>query len=556
MTIKIEPTKTKPDFFVKGVVFDSSESFLYSVMQSDSNNNENIFRYLLNNSIGDYLIFHIKNDFITIISSPGYSGAYFYFKENCLTISKDLKIFRSFDLNYNFIDHYLCNSQVNQHPYLTPYEGVQRLNAGEFIKIKNDKIHTSDKISLKTYLLHKYVENKSENLFSRLCEVVGQIHSKVGDASFMYSGGIDSTLIGMAIEENGFKVMPFTFQRSTTGDNNENLSVFLAKKLGWNVKIVPGNRLHPDKKLEGYINRFLSEDLLNPLNPHWGNDPHSMPNSFSGQNADAFAVINMAKRKILDLEGGFFQNSQLFIRTRIKNILYVDSFINNPDHFINIFNAILKSTSVRFNKNSLIQGLFTHGHPYRSDLEGQHDKNLDSVISCFNKRIPNNINSRQRMDVFHSNCYINNCLQHIQKYPSLDNRNNILLFNTGPLISYFLSRKRTFKDAINPKYNFLDPINKRLKNDNYDKIVNSFPRLDKEDNTYLGGKIEKPSSLMKEFFSSEVNLNEILLNSLKRNKILDSEYNHLSHSINSNKAMDRESSSFAYRLINMNSLLK
>ena len=83
MTIKIEPTKTKPDFFVKGVVFDSSESFLYSVMQSDSNNNENIFRYLLNNSIGDYLIFHIKNDFITIISSPGYSGAYFYFKENC-----------------------------------------------------------------------------------------------------------------------------------------------------------------------------------------------------------------------------------------------------------------------------------------------------------------------------------------------------------------------------------------------------------------------------------------------------------------------------------------
>lgn len=460
------------------------------------------------------------------------------------------------ELNEHLLLHYLTGRQSHLTTHLTSvFNHVNILGPSQNLIINKKNI-----VDYKQHSTQKSANFETAGSFyKKLSYTVSKILEKHDDATLMFSGGLDSILLGMAIEDSGFKPKTYTYWRSASGDNNPLKAKFFADKFNWEHCIVKDEEFLLSGAASEHVFSLMKNDLINPKNPHWGKTPYESSYSFSGQNADAAAVLSMSKRTVFDLNRGI-KGALMPYLLFMKNLLYTDTALNNPIFTSTLYNtAFFASENWKFKKDSLIEGMAAYGMPFRNPKSYTHKQAIHQLINAFKKLTGNRkYTNKDLADLFSLNSYMATSLSFIQKYNNFESRKTLLPFNSGPVVSHFFAKKRGVKDAWAAKYEFATEVSKRLKQP-YDKLVKEVPQIQHSKNFKHISGIE-PCDIMKDFYGKYSNNNPKLLNYAKNwsdesIQILEKHINDILEKIKSGKMNNKESTEI-YRLINIELLLQ
>ena len=451
--------------------------------------------------------------------------------------------------------YYLTERQYHLITHLSSmFEGVNVLGPSQKLIINKKNIP-----NYKQHSFQKYYDYETKGSFyEKLTYSVSKILEKHDDTSLMLSGGLDSILLGMAIEDSGIKPKSFTYWRSASGDNNPLKAQFFAKKLNWEHHIVEDDEYLPSGKASEHLFSLMKNDLINPKNPHWGKTPYESTYSLSGQNADTLAVLTMTKRKVFDLVGGP-KGALMPYLFFIKNLLYTDNALNNPKLTSAIYNtALLPAKDWKFKKDFFVEGMAAYSMPFRNPKFHSH-KQAISLFSEVYKTLTSNkkYTNKDLADLFPFNSYMASFLSFLQKYNNFENRKVLLPYTSGPVVSHFFAQKRGMKDAWSTKHEFVAEVSKRL-NAPFDKLMKEVPKIQDSKNFRYVDNME-PCNIMKDFLGKYQDKTIKLLDytntwSDEASQKLEEYIDYVAEKIKSGK-LNSEESTKIYRLVNVELLL-
>ena len=204
-------------------------------------------------------------------------------------------------------------------PYFSIFQNTKRIGPGEYInfEIKNNKV---EKVSTDDYT-NRYKTTDDDTLYERVIEIIEKLYVK-NETSLMLSGGLDSTILGCAIEELGYRPRTYAHYYSASGENNPILANEVARKMNWEYKVVESKKTLLNGNDLEYIYKLMRDDYINPMNPHWISNPYKSKYVLSGQNADAIIGIDMGKRTLTDLKRNNFYDYQMYTRAFLKYNVY------------------------------------------------------------------------------------------------------------------------------------------------------------------------------------------------------------------------------------------
>jgi hypothetical protein len=510
-------------------------------------------------SIGDYCLIFPKNEYLHIITSTGFSGAYYHSNDDDFIISKELKPAIQHEKHLSLKEDYLLYFLTCKHSRFTThltsvFNNIKVLGPSQYLKCK---LNCPQDIDVRIYQ-KDYDVPPVASFFDVISEVIYRIVSNHRDVSLMLSGGIDSLILGIILEECGIEPKTFTYWRSASGDNNPFKAQTFAKHLKWKNKVIAEEKFLPSGKVSEHIFGLMQKDFINPKNPHWGETPYSSKFTLHGQNADAMAVLSISKRKVFDspknLKGSFLPFG-LFL----KNLLFTDYFLNHPRFSSLIYNtAFLGSKSWRFNQDALIKGIIAYGIPFRDIDHLSTIKGIEKLEVAFNRLIDDKCYlNKDLTELFYLSSYMASALSFIQKYENYEKRKTFLPFSSGPVASYFFNKTRTVKDAWNAKHELIKIVNTRLKVP-YDSLIKKVPTIQESTNFRFIKDIEPCDIMMS--IHSRLQKNDLKIYTLlegwsenSKNE-LEKHVIYVADKINSG-SMTSEESTIIYRLINLESLV-
>ncbi|WP_321307515.1 hypothetical protein [Marinifilum fragile] len=547
------------DTVVFGEPFHKSVSELINSAE-ESEDIDSFLEEELKTSIGDYCIIFNKNAKKYLVTSVGFSGAFFSISKKDFFLSKHLKhaINQQSELAFNeeILLHYLkCkNSRLTSH-LVSIFNDINVLGPAQCCAIS-----FNGKLSFDVSSYQKLVDvNSNEEVFNIITDTISKILEKCDDSSLMFSGGIDSLLIGMAIEASGYKPKTFTYWRSASGDNNPLKAKAFANKLNWEHMIVEDEEELPSGKVLEHLRSLMSLDLINPKNPHWGKDPYNSSYTFSGQNADSMSVLNISKRRIYDFDNKIKKMVMPYLLFG-KNLLFTDYSLNHPSIVSNIFNTgLFYQKKWRFHADNFIEGLAAYGIPFKNidyfERSGAIGQLKNSFLDLTKNRSYNN---KDLAELYLLHTYMATSLSNIQKNENFQNRKTLLPFNSGPIISYFFNKKRGIYDAWSAKHELSKIVSNRL-NESYDKSVLKVQHIQKDKNFKFKNNIE-PCDLMKEFNykrqTNRLNIFSYTKNWSHESLIeLENYISMIGNKIDGGK-LSNEETSLIYRIVNVELLLE
>ena len=415
----------------------------------------NLIEYLQRHSIGDYIVKLESHQNKAYIASSGFSGAYLVkHKEEfiyCKNIS-DVSIYKPYhQFNLNWIISTLTISKVVPEGLFNPHDDVYNIDSLDLILIENGRLTLSN---IASPLYEKNApDSYPKDVLAALKESIEE-HFKYGDITIMLSGGVDSTLIGLAATELGYEPRFVNTYRSATSDNNPKKAKEVAKRFNWNLETVKDDSFFSNES-QDYLLRIMSENVINPMNPHWdvnGQDGVIL----SGQNADS--IIGMDISKAAD-RASLLKHPKSFITSLAKDAIALDDSILQS-----LYNRLLGVTGI-----SMAHDL---GDKF-IDLKSGNKKLNELFLAQYNpiqalsSRTGELSTNRAKIEMFAHYSYRTWALRLISSSVNRYGSKTMLPYQSSPYISYYANQKRRLKELNNPKWREAGVLSSRLGRDYY-----------------------------------------------------------------------------------------
>jgi hypothetical protein len=304
---------------------------------------------------GDYVLVDTRQKEDIIISSPGFSSGYIHKEKKTIvttslgSLVKILKEKGKCEIVYDRLRSLLNNGTAERPGALSIFKNVVRLTPSSFMKIK--KIHSYEYIRPK---------KKLKSCGRAIESAINKLRSVSNDFILMYSGGLDSTSLAIAMKEiiGSDSVNPITIdipQRTNSPERAE----YIGKKYNIDTTVLNYSWPPDDKKVIDDIVKGMKKDMVNQNSPHWKIvSEYDEELIVSGQNMDTVLTDGMSE---LVPSSGIKRN----IRVLAKNMLFTDLY-EKSEMLQNIIPISLKLVALKyydvvFGKKGLYVGLIKQG---------------------------------------------------------------------------------------------------------------------------------------------------------------------------------------------------
>ena len=400
--------------------------------------------------------FTLFKDADKFIASSGFSGGYI----DSVRVLYEKNISDLMTYNGKPSQDFVFNKIFSLIPegFLNPFPDVSLIDSGDVIEINKAGVVVFN------YLIDGiYKKSPFSTSYSALINTLECYTKNFNSISLMYSGGIDSSLILLGLEEIGADFDLITFERSQTNDNNSKKSTLMAKRFGHTPRIIDKNAFSRDVN-KNYITDLMRKDFINPMNPHY--DATNVGDILlSGQNADAVIGLDMVK---LNDKASWFK-TKIRLRQEILNMWQTDGFLN-----INLLSKILGL----FEKNYL-KTRYCKKNPYFNFdpdklLSLRTGLDFNSISNLGLKR-----KTRLQLETFNHFSYRAWALRMLSHFPNEGKVNTYLPYNSAPFINYYNSKSRFLKDSYKPKWRESEVISKKM-GENYYNVISGLDKFDKQ----------------------------------------------------------------------------
>ena len=405
-------------------------------------------------SVGDYLVHIIQENVDQFIASSGFSGGYIDPVRKCYQKNiSDLMSYKgipSQDFVFNKIFSILPEG------FISPFTEVCLIDSGDVIEVN------SSGVVVFNYLIDGiYKPSPFSTSYSALINTLECYTKNFNEISLMYSGGIDSSLLLLGLEDIGANFDLITFERSQSNDNNSRKSALMSKKFGYTTRVIDQKVFSEDAN-KNHLTELMKKDFINPMNPHY--DATEVGDILlSGQNADAVIGLDMEK---LDHKSSWFKTKRR-LKQEVHSLWQTDSFLNTK---------------------LLNKGLHLFGKDYIKDRHGKDSPylsfNSDKLLSLRTGLNHDSISSldskyknRFQLETFNHFSYRSWALRMLSHFPNSVGVSTCLPYNSAPFMSFYSSKTRSLKDSYKPKWRESDVLSKRMGEDYY-KLIGSLDNLE------------------------------------------------------------------------------
>lgn len=414
-----------------------------------------LIEYLQRYSIGDYIVKLESHQTTAYIASSGFSGAYLVKHEEkfvyCKNLS-DVSIYKPYNqFNLNWVISTLTVSKVIPEGLFTPHNDVYNIDSLDFILINNGKLFLSN---IASSLYEKSTpDSYPKDVLTALQESLEE-HFKYGNTTIMLSGGVDSTLIGLAATELGYKPRFVNTYRSATSDNNPKKAKEVAKKFNWDLETIKDDSFFNNES-QSHLSNIMSENIINPMNPHWDVDGQDGV-VLSGQNADS--IIGMDITKATD-RTSFLKRPKGFIASVARDAIALDDSILQS-----LYNTALGVTGI--SGAHYLGDKFIDLNSGNKKLNELFSAKYDPTQALFSRTGKLSTN-RAKVEMFAHYSYRTWALRLISSSANKYGSKTMLPYQSSPYLSYYANQKRRLKELNNPKWREASILSIRLGRDYY-----------------------------------------------------------------------------------------
>ena len=287
----------------------------------------------------------------------------------------------------------------------------------------------------------------------------------------MFSGGVDSLIIYLALREaiGAENIRVFTMEHSKSNGPDRALPV--AKALGIDLELVTGN-LAENESANARLDEMMHQDLITFKAPHLSLIGMDLSDTvvFHGQNFDALANIHMEVLQETQ-EVGYFSAAGMRIahtddRVRRQNkafmcnLQFTDSYLEDEkiqaqtvDYYASIHKRATPDPEP--GRYGMLRGMISSQYPNlltNADYPMDQVDHLNKEINHFDRYCTAAKNdARISMDMMRFLTYSQFATKRATTFSLAPDTCVSFLAMSGPLVSYYLGKKRNLSAASRPK---------------------------------------------------------------------------------------------------------
>lgn len=468
---------------IDDTVYDDNDVLNYI---KDNNDLDTIYK-LIRNSIGSFYTIITDNHKANILCSYSSPGLLYTEKDKVIYFSNAEKdIFKSFGKLSNLNEEILLTTVTSHQlllrpPFKTIFNNIARLPSATGIVFAKDL-----NIKLDFQLVNEMPENTYQpslikdgvNRFGFILEntmklIVSYYDKNDKNLELSFSGGIDSSVLMVALKKTGLQFSSRHFAYSGTDNQEVVIAKRIAKKL--NAKLfIQEKSAKPDIK---YISNLSVSGLGTNVTPYqltmdisskaFGYD--STLNMINGQNADTLYHVD-----------AFAPNSSTYIPVKIlrtisklnSRVMYSDLFLskNKINWFLRLWPFSVKKKDLDFDLKEYLSSISIpiseHVIPLKEKID-QNDSKINSIIKknkykniflpiydyieANHKELLTSPSSLQKLSlikIFRWYRTINNVPINYHNLQIGEDLNRVIPFTEGPIANFFLRRNLSFSEMF------------------------------------------------------------------------------------------------------------
>ncbi|MGQ3330856.1 hypothetical protein [Halorubrum sp. FL23] len=451
-----------PETHIEGTLYHEPADSIRARYESDPL--DQFLAFEASHSIGDYVFVDEVSDHTRIITAPGYSGGYVQTVSGVTaarTLSPVLDTIPNSELALSnpHVDFFIEHDLSHQLPISTLFDGVSRLPPATVLEISNGELVRFDCYAGRGSLQ----STDFSQVFDHTIQEIGEgVNGKI---TLMYSGGADSTALYLALADavGESRIDPVSFDLGAHS-NSSYRAVDVGKRFGISPRVVDVGYPPTDQTVIESIEERLTEDFLNPMNPHWAFATASSGDVvLSGQNMDAMLTVDMHRPQAS-------YQTHLFVTHTISDV--VTEWAQNVQH------------TDWYHRSRLLRHIYaTLPDVLGSDFEGDPSKaglfrgllgtTLPNIVPSESEAINNEIDRLAALldsgpdqwdrKIVNYLTYEHNASKSIQTF-SLDTHFHLPAM-WGPLMTYGIKKPRKIRDAVSPKREIFSYIRSKTGSD-------------------------------------------------------------------------------------------
>lgn len=440
-------------------------------------------------SCGKYVVVDSGGvDRIDVITSPGYCGGYVASFRDVVYVStllRDVLSERRRDdvrIDVPALLRYFDRNQAYRTPFTTPFHDVSRLPGATHLTVTDEGIDSVD-----CYLSGAAADSSPSSFDGMMDEISDGLDGR--DVALLYSGGVDSTALAVAMMKNGIDFDSVTVDIGPGYKDAPIRARRVADELGFDTEIVEMAAPPEDEHTMDHLIESMRADLVAVRHPGLALGPDTVdPGTLvlSGQNMDSLVMHNMRNpwystdsTKPTDIMMHFknlfdywlpnvqftdaYIGSEPFRRGYLGIVPVVYSLLRSrypdagPDRFSD--DEILVDPSYRGVLRGMmcqrIPNLIREGFerlPPRLYTEFQED--LDDLVEEEVDRFREHVTRKEddeTLGLFEYYVYANNSTKQVATSPTPGGGESHLPLSWGPATSFYIGRPNPLRQTLSPK---------------------------------------------------------------------------------------------------------
>lgn len=430
-------------------------------------------------SIGNYLLVDTGPGFCRIVTAPGFCGGYFLARDGVFAAGTLLAPVLSHMPGGVEMDPFgLCfflsrapQSNFNQLPFSTMFRDLYRLPPGAVLEFRNGEVTANYSYMTRSPRLEP--PRSFESAIKEISDRLGDHYQRTGadEVGVMFSGGVDSLIVYLALRRTfpADKIRCFTVEHSKS--NGPERAWPIARHLGFDLEVIPESTWAETEVKQATVD-MMRRDLVGTRSPHMallGKELQGL-DLLHGQNMDALVNIHMEVLQA-NLELAYLSRSKVrTVKSLEGNNRQYTAFIGNlqfTDQYLE---------DVGFQRLSLdfyaqqhapaepdpepgpegnLRGMISHQFPNLlspGDYPQDQMSHLDREVALFRDHAGETLSPRMALDMIRYLAYCHLAGKRLATLPVGEGDTRpVLMAMSGPLLSYYLGKSRTMRDASMPK---------------------------------------------------------------------------------------------------------
>ncbi len=413
-------------------------------------------------SCGSYVLADFAEEGVRLVTSPGYPGGYVAPLGDSTVVATVLsRVLESvprerLSFDADALERYYERVEL-QLPFTSVFESIHRLPPASYIDVDGGSIAEFRHFA-------GYADERPANLASAFGAIARRVADE--DVLLLFSGGVDSTAYYLALDRHrGDGALDLAAVDIGPNANNVPRARRVADAAGATLDVFD-YRWPPDSAATlDRLQRNLERDFVNPFAPSNGlavGDRYDLV--LNGQNTDAVATVDM-KRPQLSPGAYLYATRDVggFAFKVAKNAQFTDPYIESETLRRLYARLALSVRDTDFEADPSAIGYLVGAVSCMRPTfvaPGDDETATEEVGTLLARTRDSNL--RTAIDVLNFYYYSHNMSKELTTFPVAAGTRMSLPANWGPLVSYFVGKRRTVRDAVSPKREIYEYVEDRL----------------------------------------------------------------------------------------------